>query len=133
MKKFIRLLSLLFLVLFFIPVMVFAQAELVVPGFDFGPYFASLAAMVPLVVLITAWLKKVLNIKGIWIQIVSWILAITLSFVGYLFHIGLFADITQWWLVLIYGFCVGLSANGFFDIAIIQQILKGIGLEPKNK
>ena len=108
MKKFIRLLSLLFLVLFFIPVMVFAQGELVVPGFDFGPYFASLAAMVPLVVLITARLKNVLKIEGIWIQIVSWILSITLCFIGYLLHIGLFADITQWWLVLIYGFCVGL-------------------------
>ena len=132
MKKFLQLLTMLLFALF-IPVMVFAQGEVVVPGFDFGPYFASLAAMVPLVVLITAWLKKVLKVNGIWIQIVSWILSITLCFVGYLLHIGLFADITQWWLVLIYGFCVGLSANGFFDITIIQQILKGIGLEPKNK
>ena len=132
MKKLVQLLSFLFVMLF-IPVMLFAQGELVAPGFDFGPYFVSLGAMVPLVVLITAWLKKVLKVNGAWIQIVSWILSITLCFIGYLFHIGLFADITQWWLVLIYGFCVGLSANGFFDIAIIQQILKGIGLEPKNK
>ena len=47
--------------------------------------------------------------------------------------LGMFAGIAQWWLVLIYGFCIGLAANGFFDIALIQALLRAIGLEPKSK
>ena len=48
-------------------------------------------------------------------------------------NLGMFAGIGQWWLILIYGFCVGLAANGFFDIALIQALLRAIGLEPKSK
>ena len=94
-------------------------------------YFASLAALLPLVVLITGFIKKAIKVDGILAQVISWIISIGLCYAGWLLKIGLFAEITTWWLVLIYGFAVGLAANGFFKIELIQTILNVIGLKPK--
>ena len=128
-----KLLLFLFLIL---PIGLFAQEigdvvnQVVETGFS--NYFISLAALVPLVVLIAAFINKKLNLSGFLKQLVAWVVSILLCFVGWYFNLGMFAGLV-WWVVLIYGFAVGLAANGFFDIGLIQAILKGLKLEKKNE
>ena len=98
----------------------------------FSNYFISLAALVPLVVLVAAFINKKLNLSGFLKQFVAWVVSILLCFVGWYFNLGMFAGLV-WWVVLVYGFAVGLAANGFFDIELIQAILKGLKLEKKNE
>ena len=122
---------------FVVPVTVFAQETVnsvvtTVVETGFSNYFISLAALVPLVVLIAAFINTKLNLSGFLKQFVAWLISILLCFVGWYFNLGMFAG-TVWWVVLIYGFAVGLAANGFFDIGLIQAILKGLKLEKKNE
>ena len=122
---------------FVVPVTVFAQETVnsvvtTVVETGFSNYFISLAALVPLVVLIAAFINKKLNLSGFLKQLVAWAISILLCFVGWYFNLGMFAGLV-WWVVLIYGFAVGLAANGFFDIGLIQAILKGLKLEKKNE
>lgn len=98
----------------------------------FSNYFLSLAALVPLVVLIAAFVNTRLKLSGFLKQFVAWLISILLCFVGWYFKLGMFDGIV-WWIVLIYGFAVGLAANGFFDISLIQAILKALKLEKKNE
>ena len=128
MKKLKKVFVLLLMALLVVPVMVFAQGDVIVPDSEFSTYFASLAAMVSLVTLIISWLKTYLKMSGTAVQIVSWILSIALSYVGFFFNIGLFASIQEWWVIGILGFAIGLAANGFANIALIKAILKAIGL-----
>jgi len=113
------------------PMALFAQTlpdvvdEVVNTGFS--NYFISLAALVPLVVLITAFINTKLNLKGFLKQFTAWVVSILLCFVGWYFNLGVFAGLI-WWVVIIYGFAVGLAANGFFDISLIQAILKAFKL-----
>ena len=122
---------------FVVPVTIFAQETVnsvvtTVVETGFSNYFISLAALVPLVVLIAAFINTKLNLSGFLKQFVAWVISILLCFVGWYFNLGMFAGIV-WWVVLIYGFAVGLAANGFFDISLIQAILKGLKLEKKNE
>lgn len=119
------------------PVVLFAQETVnsvvtTVVETGFSNYFISLAALVPLVVLVAAFINKKLNLSGFLKQLVAWVVSILLCFVGWYFNLGMFAGLV-WWVVLIYGFAVGLAANGFFDIGLIQAILKGLKLEKKNE
>ena len=124
------------LVFFLAPMALFAQTlpdvvdEVVETGFS--NYFVSLAALVPLVVLVTAFINTKLNLKGFLKQFTAWVVSILLCFIGWYFNLGMFAGLL-WWVVIIYGFAVGLAANGFFDISLIQAILEGLKLEKKNE
>ena len=125
------------LVLVVTPVVLFAQETVnsvvtTVVETGFSNYFISLAALVPLVVLIAAFINKKLNLSGFLKQLVAWVISILLCYVGWYFNLGMFAGLV-WWVVLVYGFAVGLAANGFFDIELIQAILKGLKLEKKNE
>jgi len=129
MKKILQFL--MTLVLFIVPITLFAQTlpDVVddVMETGFSNYFISLAALVPLVVLITAFINTKLNLKGFLKQFTAWVISILLCFIGWYFNLGMFAGLI-WWVVLIYGFAVGLAANGFFDISLIQTILKAFKL-----
>lgn len=139
MKKFLTLM-IAFIAFLAVPVALIAQApptevntvvtSIVETGFS--NYFISLAALVPLVVLISAFVNSKLKLSGFLKQFVAWVIAVALCFVGWYFNLGMFAGIV-WWVVLIYGFAVGLAANGFFDITLIQAILKALKLEKKNE
>lgn len=132
MKKFFALCGLAFMMLLAFPMLALAQDGS--PGTDptgLISYFESLAALVPLVILIMGFIKKAIRIEGLPAQILTWVISIGLCYGGWLLKWGLFADITTWWLVLIYGFSAGLAANGFFKIEFITTFLTLIGLNNK--
>ncbi len=121
------MLSLAFL--FMMPVMIFAQDGNAITG-DIQSYFVSIAALASLVVIVSSWLNNLLNLSGFYKQLSSWVIAIILSFVGWALQIGMFVGL-QWYIVILYGFGVGLVANGIFDVSIIQFVLKFLKIEKK--
>jgi len=85
-------------------------------------YFVSLAALVPIITVIAGWLNNLLKPVG-WVrQVISWLVAIIASYVGWYFNLGIYADLTPYQ-TLLYAFGAGLAANGLFDIKVIQSIL----------
>ena len=112
MKKFLMM-----LLMFFLIVPVFASDG---GSIDVSQYFVSLSVLAPIIVLVTEFIKTNLKISNS--QIISWIVAVVLSGVGWLLKLGMFAGV-EWYWILIYGFASGLVANGIFDITIIQGIL----------
>lgn len=86
-------------------------------------YFKNLAALVPLVVLITDFLIRWLKVEKGWIkQALSWGISLLLCGVGVWFDIGMFAGLPFWHLI-VYGFAAGLVSNGIFDIKVVQMFL----------
>ncbi len=90
---------------------------------DLSQYFVSLAALVPLVVLITDFINKWINVEKGWIkQVVSWVISIVLCLAAMFLNWGMFAEL-KIGVTISYGVATGLVANGIFDIKIVQTIL----------
>lgn len=126
MKKLICILM-LFMVAIITPMMAMAEtvANTVVDsasGIDLNVYFASLAGLVSLVVLITNFAKKWVNSSGIWTKALSWIVSLIVAGLGYFLHLGVFIGM-EWYWILIYAFSSGLIANGIVDIGIVKALI----------
>lgn len=123
--------KLLFLLMLLLPVFLFAQTgdESTVPVIG---NMGSFAAVVSLVLLITGWLKTMLKWQGNYAKYLSWVVAIVLSFLGMLLNIGIFEPLV-WWQTVLYGFAIGLAANGAFKIETIQQVLVFLLAQIKKK
>jgi len=91
-------------------------------------YFATIAGMVSLITVAVGAVKKIVPIKGIWVQIVSWALSIVLSIVGFLLKLGMYADFSAlapwlgWLSTLGLALAIGLAANGFADTKFMSAI-----------
>ena len=98
---------------------------------DLTVYFASLAALAGLVVVVTELFENFVK-NTTWVQVISWVFAIALAFVGQFFQLGIFIGLTWYW-TLIYGVAAGLVANGIFDINIVQAILEVLKIRVPKK
>lgn len=110
MKKMFALLMLAFL-----PFLVFGQV-LEPPG-DFNGFIewfkaalATWAGAFAAILLLTEKIKRILNLKGGGAVILSWVLSIPVSLIGFYFNIGIFAGV-EWYVALIYALSFTLSAN----------------------
>ena len=123
MKKIVLFLACLLLSTFAIMAQ---EPTLTVPTDGWTGFFTSLAAIVPLVTFLAAYINKMVKATGFWKQAVSWLVAILCSAGGTYFKLGIFAGLI-WWQIIVYGVGIGLVANGFFDIKMVQAILAFIG------
>jgi len=94
---------------------------------DISSYFGTLAAAAGLVVILAGYVNThVFSTASATVkQIVSWVLAIVVAFVGQIKGLGVFASTDVIWTVL-NGLGVGLVANGIFDVGLVQSILEFI-------
>jgi len=95
-------------------------------------YFTSFAGLVAVILPVTSIVNNLFNTAKKWKQSVSWAVAVLLGVVPYWFDWGIFAGV-DWYVALIYSLAAGLVANGLFDITLIKEILKALGLEPDKK
>lgn len=85
-------------------------------------YWTLFAAIVAVVSAAAAALIKLFNVKTGWLkQVISWLVAIGLTFAAW--AIGILPSLGEpaWLYVLIQGVCVGLVSNGFYDIPAIKK------------
>lgn len=122
-----KTLLLCFLMLFALAVPVFATSAPPDTGPPVGVLnlvfdLTTIAGAAAAVLLITGWIKTAFKLEGMYARWVSWIVAISLSFIGWLLNLGLFEPVT-WPVALIYGFGIGLVANGIFTSETVQYLL----------
>lgn len=128
MKK-VKVLFLMLLVgVLFVP-MAIAQESGATIDPNIPGYFVNLVGISALVTLLFGFLKKWLKLTGILAQVLSWVLAVAVCYVGWLFKWGIFETVTQWFIPAIYGIAVGLVSNGIFDIEFVKAILRLFKLE----
>ncbi len=90
---------------------------------DLSQFFVSLAAIVPLAVLVTEFLKTKLNIEKNWLkQVTAWVISVVLCLLGMWLNLGILAHVT-FIQAIVYGLATGLVANGFFDLSVVQILL----------
>jgi len=85
-------------------------------------YWTLFAAIVAVVSAVAAALIKLFKVKAGWLkQVISWLVAIGLTFAAW--AIGMLPSLGEpaWFYVLIQGVCVGLVSNGFYDIPAIRK------------
>lgn len=93
---------------------------------DLSPYFATLAGMAGLVVLVTGWINtNIFKWDGWKAQLLSWVVSIGLAFAGSWKGLGLFAETDVLWTIL-NGLGVGLIANGIYSADLVKTILEFI-------
>lgn len=95
---------------------------------DLSLYFQTLAALVPLVVIVSGYLNTHIfgSSSSTVHQIVSWVMALVVAFFGYFMKLGFLAELNIMW-TFIYSAALGLVSNGVFDINLIQSFLELIG------
>ena len=125
MKKLILFLGIC-LMFFTLPVLAAVETA-ADAGIGIEKYFITLAVMAGIVPVMTQFILSYVHTK--FDQVASWVVALLLSTVGWIFQLGIFESM-QWYWILIYGMSAGLAANGIFDIPFIQAIL---GLIQKRK
>jgi hypothetical protein B2_07722 len=104
--------------------------EVAVETPDYNAVFLSLSALVATIPFVVEIVKGFFpSLKGIWTQVVSWLVAVGLCMFGWWQHLGIFDGI-EWYIALLYGLGSGLAANGIADIGLVQWI---IGLFSKKK
>ena len=119
-----------FLMLFALAVPVFAQGlpPDTVGVFDFVIDLGTIAGAAAAVLLFTGWIKTAFKLDGMFARWVSWIVALSISFLAWLLNFGLFEPLT-WYVALIYGFGIGLVANGIFTADTVKYILSLLGAQ----
>ena len=127
MKKFIGLL-LMGLFVISLPIVACAQAFDPIQSGAIADYFTSLAALSGAVLIVTQFALKFIHTK--FDQYFSWLVAVLLSGAGWFLQLGILSGLDWYW-ILIYGAASGLTANGLFDIGLVNMILNY--LSPKAK
>jgi len=128
MKKLMLLLSMVFLLLL-VPVVAFCgDGNILTDSSGIEVYFVSLAALAAVVLPITEFIKRLLGTFGSWTVVLSWVVAIGLSFVGWWLNLGMFEGLKIIW-VVIYGIAAGMVSNSVFDIGLVNLILRTLGLK----
>lgn len=103
-------------------------------------YFYSIGGVAALNVIATQFINSKLNITKKWAkQLISWILPVIISVIGFIFGLGIFADfgtissITSWIYTSLTGVGIGLISNGIYDLKDLQNILEFIKILKINK
>lgn len=110
---------------------VVGSPEVAVETPDYNAVFLSLSALVATIPFVVEIVKSFFpSLKGIWTQVVSWLVAVGLCMFGWWQHLGIYDGI-EWYIALLYGLGSGLVANGIADIGLVQWII-GLFSEKKS-
>jgi hypothetical protein len=122
----------MFLFLMVLPISLMAQT--VTPTIDLSGYFETIGSIAALTVVISSFLiDKVFKVTLKWVKmLISWLLSIGLTLGATLLNIGFVAEF-PWLTSLVYGFGVGLVANGLFDVTLVQAFLEILKLKTKKE
>lgn len=93
---------------------------------DLTPYFATFAAFVGTISVVSEALEHVFHLDGLAAQVRSWVVSIGLSFLASFLDLGLFADPLNTQTVILYGIGGGLVANGLFSVEAVKTAIQVI-------
>lgn len=85
----------------------------------------NIAIMAAIVIVISEYLSLLTKVAGFMAQFQSWAVSVVVALLASYLGIGIFPSFTLL-AVLLYGFGIGLVANGVFDIPLTKTILEWI-------
>jgi hypothetical protein len=97
-------------------------------------YFASVAALVAGIIVISELLNKVTKLNGVMAWIQSWVVSIAACLFGAGFDIGIFYDqstMPWYWEGVVSGIIIGLAANGIFSVPGVTNVLEMLKIREK--
>lgn len=97
-------------------------------------YFASVAALVAGIVVVSEFINKVTKLGGLWAWVQSWVVSIFFCLFGAGFNIGIFYDeatMPWYWEGILAGIIAGLAANGIFSIPGVTNVLEMLKIREK--
>ena len=101
---------------------------------DLTSYFLIMATLIPIVTAISEAVSRKTNAAGFFAQLQTWLISWLVSFFAYYFRdnsvFSFFVAFQIWPDVITFGFLLGLTANGFFDISWVQKILEAVKIRP---
>ena len=92
----------------------------------------TFAGLFAFILMFTEWIKVQFKLENtIWkiikevyaIRVISWVVSVVSVFVLHFLGVGWWAEITQWYYLLLAGFGLGLSTNGIFSAEDVQKVL----------
>jgi hypothetical protein len=84
--------------------------------------YITLGTLSAAVVVVTAYIKKLLNTSGTLTIIISFFVAFSISAASWLLNAGIFASL-EWFYIIVYGACAALMANGLSTWEFIKELL----------
>lgn len=94
--------------------------------FDLAAWFAALMASGGVIATISGWLGKLLKVEGIWMQLLTWVIAGLVALAASL--MGLIpVHISDVWKFLVVSFGGGLMTNVLYALGVYDHILKLFG------
>lgn len=100
--------------------------------FDVASYFVDVASMGALVMLVTAFITKIIQVKGTFAWVVSALVSAVVTVVGGLLDLGVMADLPMYQYVA-HAAIVCLAANGIFSWDTAKGLLSAISLYEKGR
>jgi len=95
---------------------------------DVADVFSNIGALAAIVLLLTSYFKKLLTTNETLTIIISALISIAVSAIGYFLHIGIFLAVA-WYYIFIYGLVAMALANGLSTWPIISGLLKMLKLK----
>lgn len=96
----------------------------------FAAFFASLGTLAAINPIVTGWISTHVT-GGKCVQVLSWVVAIALSYAAWGMKWGMFANFDAVWTGL-FGLGAGLVSNGIADIKWVQAALEAIAARTKK-
>jgi len=97
-----------------------------IPATEVNPiaeFFASITSLILLISIVTGWIIKTAKSSGTLSQIISWVVAFAVAFIGYWQQIGIFEGVDILKTAAI-GLGAGLVTNRLFDAGTLDNLLK---------
>jgi hypothetical protein len=85
----------------------------------------NVAIMAAIVIFVSELLTKLTKVANFWAQFQSWAVSVVVAALASYLGVGIFPTFSALAVVL-YGFGIGLVANGIFDIPLTRTILEWI-------
>jgi len=83
----------------------------------------NVAIMAAIVIVAAELLTKLTKVGGFWAQFQSWAVSVVVALLASYLGLGIFPTFS-FLAVVLYGFGIGLVANGVFDIPLTKTILE---------
>ena len=88
--------------------------------------YLTFGSTVAAILVVTEFLKNLINTSGFTTQLVSWGTGIAIVMFGFYIELGWLAEVELWWHAAIWALGAALASNGLFEVPIVKAFLSSL-------
>ena len=88
--------------------------------------YLTFASTVAAILVVTEFLKNLINTSGFTTQLVSWGTGVVIVMFGFFAQLGWLAEVELWWHAAIWALGAALASNGLFEVPIVKAFLSSL-------